>query len=197
MLESIITCQRCALHLWQEPLLDFPQKSAIMLVGLSAKQISTAFEVPLDNHTKSGQLVSLMEKIAIQYDLKIYRTNLVKCPPLDSHKKLRYPTQDEIDICFENILYEIDTLQPKIVILLGNIVRSTFNKKLNLKIEIGKNCTFSFLQLNGRCYLASYHPSYIMRSNFRREQYLKNFSALLAKFSCAEGDFNYDVLSGN
>lgn len=179
MLDNIVSCQNCKLRLYQAPLLDQPKKNAIMLVGLSAKQIKSPSEVPLDNRTKSGQLVASMEVIAKQYDLEIYRTNLVKCPPLDQNHKIRYPTQNEIEVCFKNILHELDILQPRLVVLLGNIVQSAFKEMLHLDIKPIQNCKFSFQQIDGYYYVASYHPSYIMRSTFRKKEYLENFSMLL------------------
>lgn len=157
-----------------------------MVVGISAKQIHTDSEIPLDNSTKSGQLVRSMEKIAVQYGLEIYRTNLVKCPPLDKNQRLRYPTQTEIDKCFENILYEILEIQPKIIVLLGKIVQSTFEKKLKLNLESVQNCSFPFQGKYGSYFVASYHPSYVLRSKNRQEEYLKKFEDLLSRLPLRE-----------
>lgn len=186
MLGYISACHRCKLHIYQTPLLDQPKKNAIMVVGISAKQLETSCEIPLDNHTKSGQLIASMEKIARSYCFEIYRTNLVKCPPLNRDLKIRYPTQTEIEMCFNNILYEINMLQPHTIILLGNLVQSTFRKKLKIDIEPAKSCTFSFQKIQNRYYVASYHPSYVMRSTLRKEQYLENFSILLEVLSKRE-----------
>jgi len=179
MLENIASCQRCKLHQCQAPLLDRPKKGAIMVVGISAKQANTKSEIPLDNTTRSGRLVEIMENISKQYDLEIYRTNLVKCPPLDQNYKIRYPTQHEIEMCFKNILFEIADLKPRIIILFGSLVQSTFSQFLKLDLKKTTNCSLPFLKAGTCYYVASYHPSYIMRSSLRKEQYLTNFSALL------------------
>ena len=172
-------CKRCELNLNQAPLLDKPQKNGIMVVGISAKKSNTTFEIPLDNSTKSGQLVASMEEISEKYHLKIYRTNLVKCPPLDSNNKVRYPRKEEIDACLPNILYEINTIEPQCIILFGSLVQSAFRDNLKLHIEDVKSCTFPFIKENGCYYVSSYHPSYVVRSRQRKEQYLENYSALL------------------
>lgn len=179
MFKEIASCQKCTLQLCQKPLLDKLKKGAVMVVGVSAKQIHANSEIPLDNSTRSGQLVSSMEKIAMQYELEIYRTNLVKCPPLDEKCKLRYPFKNEIDKCFDNILYEIHEIQPPIVILLGKIVQSAFEEKIDLNFEPVRNCEFPFQKKHGLYYVASYHPSYVMRSKQLQNQYLKNFESLL------------------
>lgn len=179
MLENIVMCQRCKLYLNQAPLLDKPKKSAIMVVGMSAKKTNSAYEIPLDNSTKSGQLVASMAKISEKYHLKIYRTNLVKCPPLGPNNIVRYPRKEEIAACLPNILYEMDVLEPQCVILFGSLVQSAFRQNLNLHIEDVKGCNFPFVKKNGCYYVSSYHPSYVARSSIRREQYLANYSALL------------------
>ena len=65
MFKEIASCQKCTLQLCQKPLLDKLKKGAVMVVGVSAKQIHANSEIPLDNSTRSGQLVSSMEKIAM------------------------------------------------------------------------------------------------------------------------------------
>ena len=190
MLENIMSCQKCNLCHHQSPLLDRPKKNAIMLVGLSAKQTQIASEIPLDNSTKSGQLVAFMEKIATQYNLKVYRTNLVKCPPLGPDLILRYPTQTEINTCFENILSEIDSLRPQIIILFGNLVQAAFKENLRINVGSVKDCSFPFQQKHRCYYVASYHPSYVMRSPLRKKRYLENFSALLDTILSSEDNCN-------
>ena len=179
MLENIVMCQRCKLNLNQAPLLDKLRENAIMVVGISAKKSSSTSEIPLDNSTKSGQLVAAMEKISEKYCIEIYRTNLVKCPPLGLDNKVRYPSQEEINACFPNILYEIKSIKPKCIILFGSLVQSAFRQNLKLHIKDVKSCTFPFIENNSCYYVSSYHPSYISRSSRRKQQYLQNYSALL------------------
>ena len=187
MLERIRRCKDCELGCYQEPLLDWPKKRAVVVVGLSAKKITTPSEIPLDNGTKSGQLVMEMEKISAKNNLEVYRTNLVKCPPLDERGKLRYPTNAEIEVCFENLLHEIDVLDPRIVVLFGNIVQAKFERKLGISIGAAKKCTLPYLQNHGRYYVASYHPSYIMRSKERQKMYIENFEEFLRIYMEREG----------
>jgi len=190
MLERIKTCQKCELRGYQAPLLDYPKKHAVIVVGLSAKVITRTLEIPLDNRTKSGQLVLDMERISAQHSLTLYRTNLVKCPPLNECRKLRYPNQTEINLCFENILYEINELDPRIIVLCGKIVQVEFEKRFGLNIGLPKDCIFPYQQSDGRYYVASYHPSYIMRSKERKKRYLENFEEFLKIYTEREKAVN-------
>lgn len=182
MLERISMCHRCTLFVHQPPLLDTRRTATIMVVGLSAKIIHNSTEIPLDNCTKSGHLVSRMEEIAKQNGYTLYRTNLVKCVPLDENRKLRYPTLKEIDLCFENLLLEMEQLNPRIIIFFGRIVRTAFEERLMLHMKETENGQFSICKAHGRCYIATYHPSYVMRSSTRIKQYLESYSVFINRF---------------
>ena len=61
------------------------KKSEIMWVGLSAKEVTSDIEGPLSIKTNSGKILREIEE-----ELKnklTYKTNLVKCLPLDQKKK--------------------------------------------------------------------------------------------------------------
>lgn len=180
---NICECKKCDLYKTEGPLLDIKKESGIMFVGLSAKKKTTASEVPLDNNTKSGSLVSQMVEIAKQHGLPSYRTNLVKCVPLDNNNKLRYPSKGEIDCCFSNLEQEIDRLRPKIVVLFGDIVQKTVENKKDFVFKSTINCSFSYVKTKEKdidlLYIAAYHPSYVLRSKERTKLYLKNFEQLL------------------
>ena len=66
----------------------------ILWVGISAK----IGEEPLSETTNTGKLVKQIEAACGKPG---YKTNLVKCPPVDKNGKLRYPNQAEIDCCYD------------------------------------------------------------------------------------------------
>lgn len=181
MISEIKNCQKCNLYVNQLPLLDLPHKNAIMVVGLSAKKMSSCEAQPLSNHTRSGKLVSSMETIAQNYGYTIYRTNLVKCVPLDSAGKIRYPSSSEINSCFNHIIKEIKVIHPPIVILFGKIVHKAFESQLGIDLPCNNGCSFD-IQHRGDIALAPvYHPSYILRSKERVATYLENFENLVSE----------------
>jgi DNA polymerase len=118
MLENIKKCKKCMLCKNQKPLLDKSESCDIMWVGLSAKKVEDINKtIPLCNDTNSGKIIEKIENTLGEY--KFYKTNLVKCLPLDKNGKLRYPTTEEMNSCIENLLIEIKYLQPKIIFILG------------------------------------------------------------------------------
>lgn len=159
MLENLRNCTNCNLCHNQAPLLDKSYSNAcIIWVGLSAKIVKDIVnERPLENNTNTGKII---ERIEANHDC-FYKTNLVKCAPLDENSKLRYPNKDEMNFCFENLLFELITIKPKIVFLLGSKVANfvlnklkskKFKKETNQEIlDILKNIEFHNI----------YHPSYI------------------------------------
>lgn len=181
MINKICLCQKCSLFKYQSPFFDNPSEADIIIVGLSAKKKRFSTEIPLDDSTRSGHLINAMEIIANKYKHKIYRTNLVKCVPLDEKEHLRYPTSYEMDSCFANYLIEQTALCPHIVILLGSMVQHQFEKEMSFHIGNGRNCSFPYVVIGNCHYVASYHPSYIMRSKNRTEAYLQNFEEFLKK----------------
>lgn len=178
-INNVGICRECRLCILQPPLFDKEVHADIMVVGLSAKNNVLPNTIPLDNSMKSGRIVLLMENVAARFNSTIYRTNLVKCPPMGENGKLRYPSSFEIADCFPNLLQEIDIIQPKLIVLFGKIVQSAFKNyftSINVSPQEYIENQFSY---SGRQFYCSYHPSYIMRSLTRTNTFLANFEEIL------------------
>ncbi|MDD2208038.1 MAG: uracil-DNA glycosylase family protein [Bacilli bacterium] len=157
MKDNIKKCKKCSLYLNQSPLIQEKSKGDILWLGLSAKKISDKAE-PLSNNTNTGKIIEMIES-KIKY--KTYKTNLVKCLPLNNDNKLRYPTLLEKNACYSNLALEIKSLKPKIIILLGSDVADYIAKKLNIEIAKPINYNFGLIKYNNIFYIHIYHPSYI------------------------------------
>ena len=97
--ENIIEkCNKCSISCNQKPLLDKLRKADIMFVGISAKMKETEDEMPLSENTNSGKLIKMIEERLLEENSNIscYRSNMVKCVPLDKEGKIRYPNSLEI-----------------------------------------------------------------------------------------------------
>lgn len=158
-IEKICNCNKCNLCKNQKPLLDISKKPDIFWVGLSAKKINSENEIPLSPSTNSGMVIKKIENSCKNFTF--YKTNLVKCLPLDENKKLRYPNKKEIESCISNLSTEIEELSPKIVFLLGEKVYSSIEKQLNIKFEKWNEFEFKYKQYNNVYYVPIQHPSYI------------------------------------
>ena len=183
MFENIRCCKNCFLCNNQPPLLSSTPDAppVIMVVGTSAKQVKSPTEIPLDGSTRSGKIVSRLEAVSIKYGYSIYRTNLVKCPPMNDVNKLRNPTDEEIAACIGNLFQEIELLAPKLVLLLGKITVSAMECKIGAKFDDYGGCSFSTLTVGTQRYAAAYHPSFVSKSPKLTEEYVGNFTDLLKK----------------
>jgi len=78
------------------PLLDeYKDECDVMWVGLSAKKIKEKkYSYPLASDTNSGKVILEIEKMLP--NISFYKTNLVKCLPLNEKGKIRYPNNHEI-----------------------------------------------------------------------------------------------------
>ena len=169
--ESKITkCNKCSISCNQKPLVENMKKSDIMFLGISAKMKETEDEMPLSENTNSGKLIKMIEERLLEENnnLLCYRSNMVKCVPLNEDGKIRYPDNLEIENCIENLEYELNIVNPKVVVFLGRLVEKYLKKKI---IELGYNV------------ITIYHPSYIYVYRKKEiEKYVEESSKNILKY---------------
>lgn len=184
-MKSILECTKCGLCDNQKPLLDNSTSRAdVMWVGLSAKKVESLFdEIPLANNTNTGKIVANIEKDF--KDILFYKTNIVKCLPLNEKKKLRYPNLDEMRACQDNFNKELEIVKPSIVFLLGKKVSDfVFKEHKEQDKKIKKTDEGWFF--NNIIFIPIYHPSYIYV--YKRkfiDDYIQNIQSIIEEqFSC-------------
>ena len=166
----ITKCNRCSISCNQKPLVDKLRKADIMFVGISAKIKETEDEIPLSENTNSGKLIKMIEERLGEENNNVscYRSNMVKCVPLDEKGKIRYPDILEIENCIDNLVYELSIVKPKVVVLLGRLVEKYLKRKI---IEQGYNT------------ITIYHPSYIYVYRKKEiEKYVEESSKNILKY---------------
>ncbi len=155
-------CKACGLYLNQLPVFDNQNKSNVFWVGLSSVLISDEIErQPLSPFTRSGALLKEIENTYTE-DIYFYRTNVVKCLPLQKNK-IRYPLKHEMEKCFPNLEREINLLKPSIVFLLGKQVSTFVLKKLSFECpDFDRNFKYDSFTNEDIIYIPIHHPSYIL-----------------------------------
>lgn len=134
-----------------------------MWVGLSAVAIVDSEDCePLSASTRSGWLVSSIEA-EFTPQISFYKTNLVKCLPLQNTGKIRYPSAPEMAKCYHNLENEVAILEPKLVFLLGKQVASFVGTRV-FEHDIGFSNKFEYngFQSGGTTYVPIHHPSYML-----------------------------------
>jgi DNA polymerase len=105
---------------------------------------------------RAGQvLTNLIKKMG--YERKdVYIANIVKCRPPDN----RNPSIDEANTCIPFLKKQIEIIQPKVIMLLGNVpLQNFFGAELRITKARGK-----FLEYYGIKVMPTFHPSYLMRN---------------------------------
>ena len=156
-------CKACGLYLNQLPLSDNKRHADVFWVGLSAVQINDDLEksIPLSPSTRSGKLIYDIEKKCSD-TTSFYKTNLVKCLPLNEHK-IRYPELLEMEKCFPNLISELSLLKPKVVFLLGKQVSTFVLKKFNLQSQkYDADYRYKSYTIDGTSFIPIHHPSFIL-----------------------------------
>lgn len=167
---KIIKCNKCDISCNQKPLVNNMRESDIMFLGISAKIKEKEDEMPLSENTNSGKLIKMIEERLVEenHNISCYRSNMVKCVPLNEDGKIRYPDNLEIENCIENLEYELNIVKPKLVVFLGRLVEKYLKKKI---IELGYNV------------ITIYHPSYIyMYRKKEIEKYVEESSKNILKY---------------
>jgi DNA polymerase len=125
----------------------------VLIVGEAPGQQEDQMGIPFVG--RSGQLLTrLLGEIELQRD-DIYITNVVKCRPPGN----RDPRPDEITACKGYLKRQIEIIDPKVVITLGN-----FSTKLLLQTTTG------ITRMRGRAYewwgrflIPTFHPAAALR----------------------------------
>ena len=113
--------------------------------------------------------------------------NIIKCRPENNRK----PTKEEIEACSTWLEQQLNLLNPKIVILLGNTSLNYFfpDKTITRTVEETTLSGKTFTK-DGRRFIAIFHPSYILRGKMPVADYVKIFERvnffLKAGSSCSQ-----------
>lgn len=122
MLEyEVSQCQRCILYksITKRVCGKGNSKAPIVLVG----------EAPGENEDREGLpfvgraglvLTTMLKRASFDREL-LYVTNVLRCRPPDN----RTPTKAEISACSRFLFKEIETIQPRVIVCLGNTAADT------------------------------------------------------------------------
>ena len=178
-------CKACGLYMNQLPVLDFLKNSHIFWVGLSAIQFDEGVEhLPLSPTTRTGALINSIEQPLID-NISFYKTNLVKCVPLKENGKIRYPIEHEMEKCYPNFEFELDTLNPSVVFLLGKQVSTFVMKKMGVKdVCLPNDFKYKPTEINNTFFVSVHHPSFMLV--YKRKQlntYISNIQKICIKLT--------------
>jgi len=170
LFEKYKACQKCAL--------GKTRKNLVFGSGLSNPPVMFIGEGPGADEDSQGEpfvgragrlLTKMISSIGIERD-DVYITNIVKCRPPDN----RNPNPAEISCCLPIVKQQIEILNPKLIVTLGNIPTKTL-------IPDVPGITKSHGEI--RHYekwtvLPTFHPSYLLRNRSAMPQAWEDFKKI-------------------
>lgn len=178
-----ITCSKCSAHVSR----PVGKSALIMFVGLSAKPETD----DLCPTTNTGKLIGAIEE-RIANGIGIYRTNAVKCAPLDKAGKLRYPTALEMLACLSSLQREIKVVAPRVIVPLGGQVSRFLLQHMGDGRQFsGFSPDFSYetYALPFGHAMPIHHPSYIWIYKRKRiDEYVARVVSQLTTLTCGSYD---------
>tara|TARA_R110001583_G_scaffold33438_4_gene112914 strand:- start:5649 stop:6248 length:600 start_codon:yes stop_codon:yes gene_type:complete len=174
----IKSCNQCILCDNQSPVLQKCNTADVFWVGLSAVKVSDSGDIPLSNNTNSGKLINSIEFLNTEVDS--YKTNLVKCLPLKD-EKIRYPSKAEMKICFPHLENEMDSLNPRLIFLLGKQVATfVLNEYGVTEYSLDENFEYKSFEIGNYKFIPIHHPSFILVYKRKRlQEYIRNIESII------------------
>ncbi|MDD6146671.1 MAG: uracil-DNA glycosylase [Oscillospiraceae bacterium] len=123
---------------------------------------------------KSGQLLDkYLKLIDLDRRTNIYITNIVKCRP----PRNRDPEPQEQEICIDYLRGQVRAIRPKIIVCLGRIAaQKLISPTFRVSADHGK-----FTEKGGIIFMATFHPSALLRNESNKPLALADFQVLREK----------------
>ena len=166
-----LACQRCPLHTTRHNVVfgQGVENAEVLFVGEGPGQSEDEQGLPFVG--RSGQL---LDKYLFAIDLdrasNCYIANIVKCRPPHN----RDPQFAEQKCCSEWLQRQIELVDPVLIVCLGRIAATALIKDpFRITREHGQ-----WFDVNGRRYMAIYHPSALLRDPSKRPETFVDLKAL-------------------
>ncbi|MDK2892739.1 uracil-DNA glycosylase [Methanohalophilus sp.] len=173
--QQISSCTRCPLHktATQKVIRKGSNNPAILFIGEAPGKNEDATGVPFCG--RAGKMLdNIIEYMGLDDD-KWAVINTIKCRPPNN----RTPNKKELKECRPFLEMQIELLDPKLIVLLGNTAEAAFVGRG--KLEWGK-CR----EISGKKVLKLYHPAALMYTRSRiadQHQFIAENRKLWEKYS--------------
>ena len=169
--QEIKNCKKCPLWKLRKNAVpgEGPVNSKIMIIGQAPGVDEDRTGRPFVG--RAGKFLNKLLKIAEIKREKVFITSPLKClpqPPIN-----RKPKKEEIKACFPWLKKQIEIINPKIFILLGEVAFSIFFPKEKLSNFRGK-----LIKKGNRKFFITYHPAAGLRFPKIRQILEKDFGKL-------------------
>ncbi|MCA9924902.1 MAG: uracil-DNA glycosylase [Anaerolineales bacterium] len=138
-------------------------KAKLMIVGEAPGPRENEIGKPFVG--RSGQLLDqILQAVKFDPEQDVFISNSVfRMPPGEGGKNFRKPTNDEIEHYKPYLLEIIRLVDPKIMLLTGNVATQSLLGKTGITKLRGQ-----WFDWNGRSLMPIFHPSYLLRNPSRQ-----------------------------
>lgn len=144
--------------------------SSVMFIGEApGKDGCDVTGIPF-THDRSGEYFQRAIRTVGWDKETIYTTNMVKCCPKDNRK----PKADEVVNCDIYIKYEMQEINPKVIVCMGEISMKTFAPGVGKVLESWDRV----LKVDGRTVVIIPHPAWLLRNMRYEKIYLESFKKI-------------------
>lgn len=162
-LRQVHQCTRCKLNCqYKVPGMGNPD-SPIMIVGEGPGRDELVMRMPFVGAAGIALMMFLNQLNVARH--RIYLTNVTHCNTMGEDGKLQNPGEDEICRCLPNLLAEVQIVQPKVIIAMGNPAMQGVLFDFNLKMSQNRGKWFDLHK--DYCVpakvICTWHPSYLIR----------------------------------
>ncbi len=171
--EQCLDCRSCALCETRHSVVYGvgPEDAEVMFIGEGPGQQEDLRGEPFVG--PAGQLLDDMLLIIDLGRTSCYIANIVKCRPPGN----RDPLETEQSACWRWLEQQMAIIRPKIVVCLGRIsAKKLISPDFRITREHGQ-----WTEKNGVHYMATYHPSALLRDVSKRPEAFDDLKALQAK----------------
>ena len=175
LIGEVNACRKCELHKNRtNPVFGKGQITAdIMIIGEAPGRDEDIKGIPFVGRA-GKKLDEMFSEAGIKKD-DVFITNVVKCRPPGN----RNPEPIEMERCRPYLLKQIEVIQPKIIILLGNIA---------LSLATGTPSGITKMRGKSLEYLSykaipTFHPAYVLRNPGSEKMVIEDFKKVLRSIS--------------
>ncbi len=159
-------CEECELHA--------PATQTVFGTGPLRAEIVMVGDQPSDEDDRSGEPFGgpsgeVLRKAMVAADIdpsSVYLTNAVKHFRFEAHGRRRLqraPEPSHIAACHGWLAHELDLIEPRLVVLLGSTAVRSIAPAIQLRRDHGR-----VIEHDGRRFLATLHPSGVLRTEDRQ-----------------------------
>jgi DNA polymerase len=170
--EEIRACHKCDLWKGRTKVVpgEGPENAKIMFVGLAPGATENKTGRPFVG--RAGKLLNELLAIAGLKRKEVFITSVLK----SMLPRNRLPKADEISACLPYLKKQIEIINPRIIVLLGDVaMRAILGKEVGKITDIHGKA----IRCNGKIYFPTYHPAAGLRSaKIKRKQLEADFKKL-------------------